>query len=267
MKKAQAISIVIPVYNEEDHLEACLDSIAAQTVMPAEVIVVDNNSTDRSVEIARSYLFVRVVPEKKQGVFYARNKGFDSAKTTIIGRIDADTILPPGWVSRVQKFYDAPEHHAHALAGGCMFYNVRWPKVDYWITSQFVFRMNRLLVGHYILWGANMALPAEVWRTVRKDVCDRKDIHEDLDLAIHLHKRGYLVTYRSSIMAKAKMRRVFEDRAGLWANLKMWPQTLRVHGIWAWVFGYVGALFLFTMSWFPPFLEGVARLLGRKPLI
>jgi glycosyltransferase involved in cell wall biosynthesis len=96
--KTLTLSIVIPVYNEQCHLKACLDAIANQTESPDEVIVVDNNSTDRTLAIAESYPFVKILKEKKQGVLAVRTKGFNSARSSIIGRIDADTVLPPGWV-------------------------------------------------------------------------------------------------------------------------------------------------------------------------
>ncbi len=264
--KAQAVSIVIPVYNEEHHLKACLDTIAAQTMMPAEVIVVDNNSTDSSVAIAKRYPFVKVVHEKQQGIVFARDAGFNAAKSPIIGRIDADTLLPRDWVKRVQAFYADQNNADQALAGSCVFYNVRVPRIDHWITSQFVFRMNRLLVGHFILWGANMALPRHLWQAVREQTCTATDIHEDLDLAIHLHRTGFGITYKAGLKAGAKMRRVFGSPLALWANLMLWPRTLRRHHIWTWPFSLVGALVLYVFSWIPLALEYGGRVIGRPPL-
>jgi glycosyltransferase involved in cell wall biosynthesis len=103
MKKALTVSIVIPVYNEQHHLKACLDSITEQSILPNEVIVVDNNSTDESINIARSYPFVRVVKELQQGVMWGRNAGFDAAKYDLIGRIDADTQLPDDWINKGEE--------------------------------------------------------------------------------------------------------------------------------------------------------------------
>jgi glycosyltransferase involved in cell wall biosynthesis len=266
LKKALAISIVIPAYNEEDHLEACLDCIAAQSVVPDEVIVVDNNSTDATAAIARRYPFVRLVKEPKQGKEYARNAGFNAARGRIIGRIDADTHLPKNWVKRVLAFYDLPANAELALTGGCAFYNVRLPKVNQWITSQFVFRLNRWLVGYYLLWGSNMALPGGLWKEVKNDVCLRADIHEDLDLAIHLHRKGYGIHYRANLVVGAQIRRVFKNHRLLWANLRMWPRTLRTHGIKSWPISFLGAVFLFVTQPVPWAAEGVARLFGYKPL-
>ena len=64
-----------------------------QQVPADEVVVVDNNSTDRSMDIARQYN-MRIVQEPKQGMIYARNRGFDEANGDVIIRIDGDTVLP-----------------------------------------------------------------------------------------------------------------------------------------------------------------------------
>src|SRR5258708_13450803 len=93
--KALTLSLVIPAYNEERYLKACLEAVAQQTISPIEVIVVDNNSTDKTADIAQSYNFVRLVSEKKQGRGHARNKGFDLAIGDNIGRVEFDTVLSP----------------------------------------------------------------------------------------------------------------------------------------------------------------------------
>lgn len=266
MKKALTLSLIIPVYNEERHLKACLEAIAAQSVMPDEVIVVDNNSTDDSAAIARSFPFVRVITESAQGITPARNAGFNAAKGQLLGRIDADTHLPPDWVQRVHAFYADPSHGATALTGGCAFYNIPFPRVDAWITSQFVFRMNRFLMGHYVLWGSNMVLPAKVWRIVAKQTCpETPGVHEDLDLAIHLHRQGYDIAYQATLIVGARMRRVFEDHDKLWANLLMWPKTLRRHHIAMWPFSAIGASFLYVGQIVPRSVVWVARRFGWQP--
>src|SRR3990167_3424187 len=118
--KRLTLSIVIPAYNEEDHLKACLDSISKQTIKPLQVIVVDNNSTDKTAEIAKSYNFVTLIKEEKQGIAYARNRGFDAVTADIIGRIDADTMLFPKWVEYAIDYLSA--HPDELLTGGGDFY-------------------------------------------------------------------------------------------------------------------------------------------------
>ncbi len=73
------ISVVIPAYNEENYIEACLKSLRNQkTNVPYEIVVCDNNSTDRTVEIAKKYAD-KVVYERRQGIGYARNKGVSAS--------------------------------------------------------------------------------------------------------------------------------------------------------------------------------------------
>lgn len=263
-KQALTVSIIIPAYNEERHLKACLDAVAAQIEMPDEVIVVDNNSSDNTDKIAGSYPFVRVVTESKQGVLWARNAGFNAARCGIIGRIDADTVLPPDWVRYIKYFYKDTGHANHALTGGAYFYNLRFPNLSGWFLGQIAFRLNRLLMGHYITYGANMAVPARAWQEIRRDVCKDPHIHEDLDLSIHLHRAGYEITYKSDLRVGVKMRRVLSERKELWGNLMWWPRTLRRHGKKTWVFGFTGAAILYALSPLVVLFERVARLFGAR---
>lgn len=264
--KDPRISIIIPAYNEERHLARCLEAIAVQSVKPYEVIVVDNNSTDATVAIAKSYPFVRVVRAKEQGVVFARNKGFDAARGNIIGRIDSDTVLTPEWVEFLTDFYRQPEHGEQAFTGGVLCYNLRVPHAVSWVQGQIVFRMNRWLLGHYILFGTNMALPKKLWVAVKGQTCDRTDIHEDLDISIHLHRLGYEIAYRENILVGAKMRRVRSERNKLWGNLQWWPNTIRAHGSKRWPSAWFGALGLWLGSPIFPIMEGIARLCGRPPI-
>lgn len=265
-KQALTVSLIIPAYNEAHHIVACLEAVAAQSELPDEVIIVDNNSSDETASLARRYTFVQVISEKRQGVLWARTTGFDAASCTIIARIDADTILPPGWVHYVKRFYQDPDQTNQVLTGGAYFYNVRFPHLAGWLQGQIAFRVNRLLMGHYITYGSNMAMPAPAWRTVRRDVCKDPHIHEDLDLAIHLHRAGYTITYREHLRVGVKMRRVRSGRAQLWENLMWWPRTLRRHGKKTWVLGLAGAVILFVLSPIVPAVERLARVFRVPPL-
>ncbi len=243
------LSIVIPAYNEEDYLKKCLDSIAAQTVAPEAVYVVDNNSTDKTAAIAQSYPFVTLLKEKRQGIVPARDKGFNSVKTDLIGRIDADTILPSTWVAQALAFMKDNES---ALTGGCYIYDLGMPRFAGWMQNQLAFRANRLILGYYITWGSNLVFPTKWWHDVKDEVCHDPFIHEDLDLGIHLHRHGYEVTYKTSFKVGIASRFFLHRRKGFTRQLnymKMWPRTLKSHHLKHYGLAYLGTYIVYTSYW------------------
>lgn len=88
------ISVIIPAYNAEKFLDACLKSITSQTYSSIEIIVINDGSTDSTGEIAdewsRKDNRVLVIHQTNRGVSFARNVGLDAAKGDFIGFVDAD---------------------------------------------------------------------------------------------------------------------------------------------------------------------------------
>ena len=93
MTSQMPISVVIPVRNAESFIDECLASVVAAT--PAEIIVVDGCSTDRTLEIVGSY-GIRVLSDGGRGVATARMIGVHEASSEFIAFIDADIVLPVG---------------------------------------------------------------------------------------------------------------------------------------------------------------------------
>jgi glycosyltransferase involved in cell wall biosynthesis len=87
------ISVIIPVKNMEGTIEECV--ISVQRNNPAEIIVVDGNSTDRTVEIARKYT-QKIYCDGGKGYSYALQLGAEQATQEYIAYVDADIVLPPG---------------------------------------------------------------------------------------------------------------------------------------------------------------------------
>jgi glycosyltransferase involved in cell wall biosynthesis len=99
------ISIVVPFHNAERFIARSIESLLAQHFPPAdfEIILVDNNSTDRSVQIAAGYPDVTVLSEPTQGSYAARNRGIRAANGDLIATIDPDCIAEPDWLSSIAK--------------------------------------------------------------------------------------------------------------------------------------------------------------------
>ena len=94
------ISVVIPVYNSENFISRCVDSILLSSFKELEIVLVDDESKDKSGEILDWYQnefpgTVRVHHQKNQGVSFARNKGIELAKGEFIGLVDNDDLVHP----------------------------------------------------------------------------------------------------------------------------------------------------------------------------
>ena len=98
-------SIVIPAYNEEGYIKQCLSSLKEQDFKePFEVIVVDNNSSDETSEIAKT-MGAKVILETERGICFARQAGLVKAKAPIVISTDADTTFPKHWLSDIDKLF------------------------------------------------------------------------------------------------------------------------------------------------------------------
>lgn len=121
------VSFVIPAYNEEAVIGECLKSlIDAQTEcahLDTEIIVVNNNSSDSTEKIANSFPKIIVINEKRKGVVWSRQAGFDISSGDLIANIDADTIIPEGWITKfIHEFSIDPS--LVALTGPHIYYDM-----------------------------------------------------------------------------------------------------------------------------------------------
>jgi len=108
-KKALSVTVIVPAYNSEKTIENTLKSLKNQSVLPDEVLVIDDASTDRTPHIAQAY-FRLIRLEQNQGPARARNIGIQKAKGDIIAFIDADCEATPSWVGNIKKrFSQNPE--------------------------------------------------------------------------------------------------------------------------------------------------------------
>ena len=99
------VSILMPVFNAEDTLAECLDSIFLQTLQNFEIIAVNDFSTDRSVEILRSYHDspIHVVDNQYKGIVSALNSGLKLCQSDFVARMDADDVM---YAQRLEKQFN-----------------------------------------------------------------------------------------------------------------------------------------------------------------
>jgi glycosyltransferase involved in cell wall biosynthesis len=113
-------SIVIPCYNEARYVADAVNSLRGQTFAGSyEIIVVDNNCTDETADIARE-LGARVVCEKNRGVCWARQKGTEESAGEIVISADADTTYAPDWLAKIDRSFGT-DVRIVAVSGPCRY--------------------------------------------------------------------------------------------------------------------------------------------------
>ncbi|WP_305092376.1 glycosyltransferase family A protein [Prescottella sp. R16] len=230
------ISLVIPVFNEEATIARALDRVLVQRDAVHEVLVCDNNSTDRTRAIVEEYaahLPIRVIDVPVQGTVHARNAGFDAATGEIIARIDADALIEPGWFDAVASFFEAADEDVAAVTGAMIHFDMprfRFdPFVRYYVDDP-AERKRCEPVQFATIVGSNMAIRRKAWMSVRGAVNTAPGIWEDVDLAWALVESGYRTMLSPAMAAQVSGRRLLDPPRAYYRYTRSVVTTVRERG-------------------------------------
>ena len=193
------ISLIIPAYNEEDYLPACLDAVMANVAGKAfEIVVVDNNSTDGTKAVVERYPAVTYVFEAEKGITRARQRGFTASKGDILAYVDADTHPPAGWIEQIWEQFGKDPKLA-CLSGPYSFYDLSGfrNKVS---SGWFVAARPLYAITGYLMVGGNFA--------IRRDALTRMGgfdetiefYGEDVDIGKRAKQQGKVLFSPSFVM-------------------------------------------------------------------
>src|SRR3569833_774788 len=165
------LAFVIPAYNEQALIGKCVESVLAEIKRSGrndvDVVVVNNNSTDRTAEIASSYPGVRVVDVKQKGLVSVRDGGFRATTAELVANIDADTLVPPGWLDTVFREFDK-DSTLVCLSGPYVYYDLspwnRFLIILFYGLTKLIYWLNRyvLRVGS-VVQGGNFVFKRDAW--------------------------------------------------------------------------------------------------------
>lgn len=229
------LSFIIPAFNESTLISRCIASIhrECEDWVNYEIIVVDNGSTDNTVELARAQNAL-VVTEPRKGVTRARQAGLLASSYNVVAFIDADNELPPGWV--VCAVWSLHYHKAIAASGPVIYDELALFKRIiislFYTIAVLVHRVAPMLQGGNFILRKDSFLEAGGFNT-------SIDFYgEDTDTAMRLSKIGK-VRFEAGMWVYSSSRRITEEgmvRIGLryiinyaWMWLYGKPWTLEYH--------------------------------------
>ena len=202
------VSIIVPVYNTAVYLPACIDSILAQSYTDFELILVDDGSTDDSLQVCETYAArdarIRVFHQQNAGVSAARNFGVEQAQGDWLCYVDSDDVVLPAYLQDMLEAADAED----CLVMG----NISDSRMKGLITSDVVLEgeaMVRYMLSHNIL---NLSGPvAKLYNRatlVKYGIRFPQDIHYGEDMLYFLQYLNHIgrVAFRQSELYQVTMR-------------------------------------------------------------
>ena len=207
------ISVVIPAYNEEQYLPACLDALNKQSYPrdKFEILLIDNNSSDKTATVAKA-AHVKVITEKKQGHVFALDTGMRKAQGEIIAVTDADTKVKQNWLETIEKLFRDEsivgvtgfgEHHVESKLNQAI--------LKY---TQYLYFKAHFALGKTGLSGLSFAVRKEAFYKVN-GLDTRYRIFSDAELGLRIKKIGKVV-FCKDLLASTSARRMkkgsFEDQ-------------------------------------------------------
>jgi glycosyltransferase involved in cell wall biosynthesis len=218
MSDRPSVSVVVPFFNSERHLAACIESILGQDdEEPFEIIFIDNGSTDGSASIVRRYRELIVLEESTPGAYAARNTGIRRARAPLIAFTDADCVVAHDWLRSLRDGMQDPS--IAILLGSCRYppgasVPLRWLGVYENAKTEYV--ISRCSVAHHFAYANNMAVRASLFEELGlfkewKRAADTEWVHRlasarpDLRLA---YRSSMRVTHMEFQRARERARRL-----------------------------------------------------------
>ncbi|MDO4188082.1 MAG: glycosyltransferase family 2 protein [Lachnospiraceae bacterium] len=201
-------SIITVTYNSENTLKRAMDSVINQTYPPKEYFIVDGKSTDRTIEIAESYIEIAkekginliISSEPDNGIYDAMNKGIRKCSCEIIGMINSDDYYELDALEKVKKVYESK--------GFDIFYaDIRMCLKD---GKSFIKKARSRSYMTSRDW--NHPTTFITRKTYENNLYKTETIHDDYDLILRLKKNGAKVEVLNEVIANFTMNGVSHER-------------------------------------------------------
>lgn len=216
------LSFIIPAYNEEGIIAACINSIIPQLNKDDEVIVVDNNCTDNTALVAKK-CGARVVKERKKGISHARNKGASVAGGDVLCFVDADGELKDAWAKHARQ--GLKDKKVQAAIGINIFTHEKPSKYllynSYTVVGYSGLLLYKMVSGKTFLSGNNFA--------IRKDTFDKLGGFDPVVAEDYwLSKKFWKLKHKKAVFNPKMIIRYSSrgfDTAGYYKTINLWIKS------------------------------------------
>ena len=217
------VSVIIPCFNVEEFLEACVHSVFAQSYRPLDIILVDNNSTDNTSTLIRKIaeehpLMVKVFKQDKQGAPFARNRGLQFAAGEWVQFLDADDLLFPGKIETQMEAVLNSSSNPGLVVGA---YEIQkrngikesfLPDTEPWLG---LFR-SKLGITSSLLWNKKIIIQAGSWK-------EDQESSQEYELLFRILQQGLKLVYTMETQTLVRERSdSISNPNNLGGNYKRW---------------------------------------------
>jgi biofilm PGA synthesis N-glycosyltransferase PgaC len=188
------VSLYIPCYNASRYIEKCLESILNQSYPIQNILIVDDGSTDNTLDLIKKYPNLQIIqhPENR-GLAAARNTALHALITTFIANIDSDCIAEKDWLENLMK--DFTDEKIVGV-GGKLFETNQSTVPDFWRVIHMKQHWgDEKIVNSDWLFGHSAVFRKSALESINGYQEKFRTNYEDLDLSRRLREKGYTVVY------------------------------------------------------------------------
>lgn len=194
-----SVSFYIPCYNAQKTISACLESVLGQSFPVKEILVVDDGSSDETIQAVGRYPVALICHGANRGLAAARNSALRQAKGDFVASIDADCVCDKDWLARLMDCFSSPDVVG---AGGKLMETYQDRPADLWRAVHMKQHWGDAGTCPSFLFGSNAVFRADA--VAKAGLYDEtlKNNYEDVDLCARLKKTGCALVYEPKAIAR-----------------------------------------------------------------
>jgi glycosyltransferase involved in cell wall biosynthesis len=231
------LTVVVPAYNEEKYVRACIESLAEQIDEIEEIIAVDNGSSDETAailqELGQRIPKLQVHTEAVPGLIATRNKGFGLATADIVARVDADAVVHEGWASAVREFFENAPPEFSVVTGPFGQYDMPFQGIHHRILRSVYAPYDHDPDSPYFEFnhaiGSNMAIRRNSWDKIREHLTVGYNLREDYDFSCSTARAGYKIAVVRKMKVSVSGRRMLTSPVAYWKFTQQTTRTIKMH--------------------------------------